>query len=187
MISVQTKAIETIYDGYRFRSRLEARWAVFFKALNIYYEYEKEGFDLDNAGLYLPDFYIPETNTWIEIKPFGYPDWQARLKCKEFAAQISPIVLFDGDPMKLMIDNNTFVYWWAKIDIDGDVEIRHVAGMCFSFFLSEELREFWTWANTWLSESGVKTSEEEKKFISVLEKLKNACLESRQARFDHRS
>ena len=28
-------AIETKYKGYRFRSRLEARWAVFFDALGI--------------------------------------------------------------------------------------------------------------------------------------------------------
>ena len=34
------KPIETIYKGYRFRSRLEARWAVFFDALGIEYEYE---------------------------------------------------------------------------------------------------------------------------------------------------
>lgn len=29
------KPIETHYNGYRFRSRLEARWAVFFDALGI--------------------------------------------------------------------------------------------------------------------------------------------------------
>lgn len=29
------KAIETRYKGYRFRSRLEARWAVFFDALGL--------------------------------------------------------------------------------------------------------------------------------------------------------
>jgi hypothetical protein len=40
------KAIETRYKGYRFRSRLEARWAVFFDALGVEWEYEKEGFDL---------------------------------------------------------------------------------------------------------------------------------------------
>lgn len=28
------KAIDTVYKGYRFRSRLEARWAVFFDALD---------------------------------------------------------------------------------------------------------------------------------------------------------
>lgn len=43
------KAIETSYKGYRFRSRLEARWAVFFDALGIEWEYEKEGYDLADA------------------------------------------------------------------------------------------------------------------------------------------
>jgi hypothetical protein len=32
------KTIETIYNGYRFRSRLEARWAVFFDAMGIKYD-----------------------------------------------------------------------------------------------------------------------------------------------------
>lgn len=63
------KAIETLYNGYRFRSRLEARWAVFFDALKIRYEYEKEGFDLGGGLRYLPDFWLPELQCWIEIKP----------------------------------------------------------------------------------------------------------------------
>jgi hypothetical protein len=49
------KAIETRYKGYRFRSRLEARWAVFFDALELRWDYEPEGFET-NAGNYLPDF-----------------------------------------------------------------------------------------------------------------------------------
>ena len=40
------KAIETFYNGYRFRSRLEAKWAVFMDALGVRWEYESEGFDL---------------------------------------------------------------------------------------------------------------------------------------------
>lgn len=63
------KAIETSYKGYRFRSRLEARWAVFFDALGIKWEYEKEGFDLGDGLRYLPDFWIPEYKCWVEIKP----------------------------------------------------------------------------------------------------------------------
>ena len=31
----EIKAIETVYKGYRFRSRLEARWAVFFDACGV--------------------------------------------------------------------------------------------------------------------------------------------------------
>ena len=55
---MEIKAIETIYNGYKFRSRLEARWAVFFDNAVIEYEYEPEGFDLGGVW-YLPDFYLP--------------------------------------------------------------------------------------------------------------------------------
>lgn len=64
----EVKAIETAYKGYRFRSRLEARWAVFFDALGVKWEYEKEGYDLGEAGWYLPDFWLPEQEAWVEIK-----------------------------------------------------------------------------------------------------------------------
>lgn len=63
------KAIETLFKGYRFRSRLEARWACFFDAAGIRWEYEKEGFQLENGVLYLPDFWLPDHALWIEIKP----------------------------------------------------------------------------------------------------------------------
>ncbi len=39
------KAIETVYRGYRFRSRLEARWAVFFDEAGIDWRYEHEGIE----------------------------------------------------------------------------------------------------------------------------------------------
>lgn len=52
------KPIETYYNGYRFRSRLEARWAVFFDSLHIKYEYEPQGFDLGDGLYYLPDFLL---------------------------------------------------------------------------------------------------------------------------------
>lgn len=65
------KAIETRYKGYRFRSRLEARWAVFFDELGIRWGYEVEGYDLGDAGHYLPDFVITGSthyDVYIEIK-----------------------------------------------------------------------------------------------------------------------
>ena len=61
------KPIETIYKGYRFRSRLEARWAVFFDALGIEWEYEKEGYNLDGVR-YLPDFWLPNQQCHVEIE-----------------------------------------------------------------------------------------------------------------------
>lgn len=63
------KAIETVYKGYRFRSRLEARWAVFFDALGVEWEYEKQGFDLGAGRYYLPDFWLPKLGAWAEVKP----------------------------------------------------------------------------------------------------------------------
>lgn len=64
------KAIETRYKGYRFRSRLEARWAVFFDALEIKCEYEPECFELRDGRGYLRDFRIHVLNQNGEASPF---------------------------------------------------------------------------------------------------------------------
>ena len=67
------KAIETEYNGYRFRSRLEARWAVFFDEAGIRYEYEPEGFEVrwedGEVVRYLPDFYLTDFKVYCEVKP----------------------------------------------------------------------------------------------------------------------
>ena len=52
------KSIQTEYKGYLFRSRLEARWAVFFDASGVRWEYEPEGYDLGDGIYYLPDFLL---------------------------------------------------------------------------------------------------------------------------------
>ncbi len=63
------KPINTQYKGYLFRSRLEARWAVFFDALGIEWEYEPEGYELQDGTRYLPDFLLKTREPcWIEIK-----------------------------------------------------------------------------------------------------------------------
>jgi hypothetical protein len=60
-------AIETRYAGCRFRSRLEARWAVFFDHLGIPWQYEPQGYLVDGKP-YLPDFRLTECDTWVEVK-----------------------------------------------------------------------------------------------------------------------
>jgi len=96
------KAIETQYNGYRFRSRLEARWAVFFDAMGLEWTYEPEGFDL--AGVpYLPDFYIKTWGCYAEIKP-DVADTvnQADETCQRFTTYTSKsITLFVGLPHDL--------------------------------------------------------------------------------------
>ena len=92
------RPIETEYRGYRFRSRLEARWAVFFDTLGIPYEYEPEGFELGDGIRYLPDFWLPEQRCWVEIKPPG--EWAYHHEC-EFLAQQSDcrhVLYITGNP-----------------------------------------------------------------------------------------
>jgi hypothetical protein len=54
------------YSGVRFRSTLEARWAIFFDHAGIGWEYEPEGFIVDGRP-YRPDFLL-DCGTWAEVK-----------------------------------------------------------------------------------------------------------------------
>jgi hypothetical protein len=93
----QIKAIETWYAGHRFRSRTEARWAVFFTNLRLRWEYERQGFLVgDEQRPYLPDFYLPDLGLWLEIKPVQAPnvdDLEHRplglRNWEDFAAQVA--------------------------------------------------------------------------------------------------
>jgi hypothetical protein len=62
------KAIETTYAGIKFRSRLEARWAVIFDQTGISWTYEPEGYRLSDGQWYLPDFYLTDLDVWVEVK-----------------------------------------------------------------------------------------------------------------------
>lgn len=134
------KAIETAYKGYRFRSRLEARWAVFFDTVGVPWEYEKEGYDLGEAGLYLPDFWLPavglrrskETGLWVEIKGQMPTDEESE-KCGRLVMMTeAPVILFAGLPGE---DNNMqnesgyeFTFW---IDDDGKKQPERDSYMTF--------------------------------------------------------
>jgi hypothetical protein len=115
--------IETTYKGCRFRSRLEARWAVFFDALGIRWQYELEGFQLSNGVRYLPDFLLVDCGTWVEVKGAeGYLDRDLML----LAARELPHVPNSGETgPRLMVlgpvpDATPVGDWgWIGIDIDG--------------------------------------------------------------------
>ena len=87
----EIRAIDTRYKGQWYRSRHEARWAVFLDTLGEPFQYELEGFELpplvkeklDPAGhwdpsevmpdlplFYVPDFWLPRVKQWVEIKPY---------------------------------------------------------------------------------------------------------------------
>lgn len=68
------KVIETKYKGYRFRSRTEARWAVFFQTAGVPWKYEPEGFE-DGTTRYLPDFKLTSTPNYEEAVKANVPDF----------------------------------------------------------------------------------------------------------------
>jgi len=91
-------AIETYWHGWRFRSRLEARWAIFFTHMGIEFQYEPEGYILDRGIKYLPDYYLPAVDMWAEVK--GRPlNTKERQKCRALADRTVKACLYlDGPP-----------------------------------------------------------------------------------------
>ena len=91
LLMSKSKPIETIYNGYRFRSRLEARWAVFFDNIGIQYEYEPEGLMVLNGQWYLPDFYLTQFHCYFEVKRAPEKIDRGSLPYDEFSEAIEKI------------------------------------------------------------------------------------------------
>lgn len=68
------KAIETKWHGCRFRSKLEAQWAVVFELIGLEWAYEPTGYKLPNGLWYMPDFIVAglvgigDGWTFVEVK-----------------------------------------------------------------------------------------------------------------------
>ena len=91
------KAINTKYNGYNFRSRLEARWAIYFDQFGVEWLYEHEGYDLDGT-YYLPDFYFPKFKMYAEVKPTDFTE-DEKQKCVLLAKQsMCPVIQLVGAP-----------------------------------------------------------------------------------------
>lgn len=108
----QLKAIETRYQGFKFRSRLEARWAVFFEKMGLGWKYEIEGYELpgpwyflptseQNKDLrYLPDFFIPAWDCWVEVKA-GAATASEMMKCAKLSKEAGKrVLLIIGSPTR---------------------------------------------------------------------------------------
>lgn len=78
------KALPTTYKGHRFRSRVEARHALFMDVLKIPYAYEDAGFQFEDGTMYLPDFFLPAHDVWYEVKG-APPDAGEIRKARELA------------------------------------------------------------------------------------------------------
>jgi len=121
------KPIETRYKGYRMRSRVEARWGVFFDALGIQWEYEPEGYNLGKYGYYLPDFRL-NSSVYVEIKPNVFREQSAgHDKCIALSDYLKATVLLvsgtPGDEHSVIVCQNGFTTLcgvWSTSSIGTD-------------------------------------------------------------------
>lgn len=115
-------AIETHYAGCRFRSRLEARFAVFFDHMHIDWEFEPQGFELP-SGRYLPDFRISTGRDdvpvfYVEIKG-GMPDTREFTVASEINLYVAPLVIFSGDVPR---QRGAGTAWIMSAPLTGEAE-----------------------------------------------------------------
>jgi hypothetical protein len=95
------RASPTWYGLTRFRSRLEAKWAIFYDAVGLRWIYEPEGYDLENTW-YLIDFHFPDVNHWAEIKGTARGQIEQVIRKASLLAVHSrqPVLVFVGDEVK---------------------------------------------------------------------------------------
>jgi hypothetical protein len=91
------RPIQTFFDGYRFRSRTEARFAVMWKALGWRYQFELQGFALE-PGPFLPDFFLDDCDVFFEVKGTMPSDYQVALCASLADAYNCTVFLAVGQP-----------------------------------------------------------------------------------------
>lgn len=186
------KAIPTRYAGHHFRSRLEARWAVFFDAAGIAWQYEPQGYQLPSGRYYLPDFYLPECATWIEVK--GAEDQLDRDLMSEAAhiprpgfknvGEIGPALMVLG-PMPPAAPG-----WgdWAWISLDDCYSCGHGGGLhtwWHTFGLFRKNKRPW-WIDDWPdAEDAISTHPWLEPIRADETGIESAYTAARSARFEH--
>ncbi len=68
MLMRSSKNLPSFYKGQLMASQLECKWAFFLDHLNIKWQYEPERLQLPSGSVYMPDFFLPELGSWLEIK-----------------------------------------------------------------------------------------------------------------------
>lgn len=114
-------AIETRYAGHHFRSRLEARWAVFFNTLGIRWEYEPQGYTVGPKKTpYLPDFFLPDLHCVVEVKGSeDRLDLQLLADFLEGSRDAFSLLVLGGIPKEERFTTPTHLLLFPAFDIRG--------------------------------------------------------------------
>ena len=121
----------TWYNNYYFRSKLEAKWAVFFDLMKIRWEYEPEAFICADGSQYTPDFYLPHVflrdekrGLYLEIKPSSFDGDDTYIKRISSSLKDRQLVLLVGDPMEAVLNvhinenrHEQLCPWWDNYSV----------------------------------------------------------------------
>jgi len=203
------KAIETEYKGYKFRSRLEARWAVFFDAIGIKWEYEPEGYQFEDGTMYLPDFYFPSLDYYGEVKGRNDQLQDDIVKAERLVrSSKKTLILFSQIPYS---EESKGLYFFPEIYYTSLISEKHINYGYMNFeviepevLVTEHLAmERKRWRNgTWRSKNndnndalwkaiqpvcGEELDKDEFKYRDAVNFsiIQTAILKARQARFEH--
>lgn len=150
----EIKPKKTKYGPNLFESVLEVRWAVFFDCLGIKFIYEPELAEVETGCRVVhhkPDFFLPELNKYVEIKP-SKPYGIENTKAAGWSKYIGDIiVLFNLNPPTETLENGwLFSYeesygtpiifediWWGECPKCGHIDLEEYGQItscgCFSF------------------------------------------------------
>lgn len=110
-IATRIPAIPTTYNGIKFRSKLEAKYAQGFDLLKIPWVYEEVNFKFDDGIMYAPDFYFPDSNQFFEVKGFMENDDYAKIMGLVYSGH-DVVVGFGAGNMTYYNGSNT--HFWNK-------------------------------------------------------------------------
>ncbi len=126
------KVLPTTYKGVRFKSRTEARWAVFFELCGYTWAYEPEGVKLSTGETYLPDFYLLGFRLWVEVKSDHEELSETTIqKSKQLAVDTGrDAIILRGQPGVgahlyfdcFQADHRCFAEWFSNED--GDLRLK---------------------------------------------------------------
>lgn len=116
------KAIRTEYKGILFRSKLEAQWAKFMDSIQMPWIYEPDGFEFSDGTRYLPDFYLPDSKQWFEVKGVldDLDEHKIEMLCRESGHDVV-IGYANGefemcDTCMMDMDERRTLSWYPKCD-----------------------------------------------------------------------
>lgn len=178
------QAIPTRYRGYHFRSRAEARWAVFFDAAGIKFEYEPEGIKFGDGTCYLPDFWLPEFQMWFEVKGRDPSNEEMKL-CGKLAWETEYSVMLAIGAPDPDIRQIIFIDYQCgphRIDSLDDHPVR--------FTLMDDRRDddvYWLYSDDWgaFSIGGKGISTDHDRWPCIITQTERGYNAARSARFEY--